>query len=134
MDDNVVYEYGVDINSSFTFKDGDLQLVKYKENLAQAIANRLNTELDELFFIYEDYGSVLNGFLGWRKNDETLRFVKLEVDNCLSKDPRLKSFESKISFDDDKALRIELKVYPLMSSFNYILTDEGLILIEEEEE
>lgn len=128
MADDVHYEYGVDINSSCSFKDGDLDLSRYDENLGQAIANRLNTELDELDVLYDGYGSVLSSFLGWRRNDETLRLVKLEIDNCLSNDPRLSDFKTEVSFNDSGALVIEISIYPYTTSYNFILTNEGVSL------
>lgn len=110
MSENVIYDYGVDIDNSWTFSDGDLKLTKYEENLSQAICNRLNTGLDELYLFYYNYGSILKSFLGWKANEETLEFVKLEVDNCLRDDPRINSFTSEVVYDGDGHLSINLKV------------------------
>ena len=63
MDDSVAYECGVDIDSSFQFRDGDLLLSEYDENLVQAVINRLNTNLEELDLFYEDYGSIFTKIL-----------------------------------------------------------------------
>ena len=47
MNDNVAYECGVDIDSSFQFHDGDLLLAEYDENLVQAVINKLNTKKEK---------------------------------------------------------------------------------------
>ena len=57
MTETINYDYGVDINSHFNFKDGDIQLAEYDNNIAQAIMNRLNTFQDSLDLFYYDYGS-----------------------------------------------------------------------------
>lgn len=129
----VVYEYGVDIDRSFSFIDGDLRLVEYNENIVQAMYNRLNTDLDELDLFYEDYGSVLLGFCGWRRVNETLQYIKLEVDNCLKKDPRLSFFNSEVKFNELGEVVISITLYPAVLNVNFVLNDEGLNIINDEE-
>lgn len=107
-----MYELGVDINSSFTFHDGDLELVKYEDNLVQAIVNRLNTELNELDLFYTGYGSVLLGFLGWRANDETIKFIKSELETVLKAEPRLLAWSYDVEYKGEGFLRIDLILNP----------------------
>ena len=125
----VIYDFGVEVHSDWDFIDGDLKLVSYDDNLCQAIRNRLNTCLDELDLFYEDYGSILSGFLGWKANDETLSFIKLEVDNCLKNDFRLVNCDSKINYKSNGVLEIILVVdyQGTIKEFNYVLDDTGLI-------
>lgn len=125
----VVYDFGVEVHSDWNFIDGDLKLVSYDDNLCQAIRNRLNTSLDELDLFYDDYGSVLSGFLGWKANDETLSFIKLEVDNCLKNDFRLVNCSSNINYKSNGVLEITLVVnyQGTIKEFNYVLEDSGLI-------
>lgn len=125
----VIYDFGVEVHSDWDFIDGDLKLVSYDDNLCQAIRNRLNTSLDELDLFYEDYGSILSGFLGWKANDETLSFIKLEVDNCLKNDFRLVNCDSKINYKSNGVLEIILVVdyQGTIKEFNYVLDDTGLI-------
>ncbi len=86
--DNIL-ELGTDFNSSWEFNDeGDLNLVTNDSNLVQAISNRLNTRNGELDLFYSEYGSFLCNFLGWKKNDTTLEFMRIELDKALSQDPR----------------------------------------------
>ena len=60
-----ISELGVDINSSWNFKNGDVVLVKYEDNIEQSIINRLSCKLDALDIFYDYYGSNLDEFLGW---------------------------------------------------------------------
>ena len=104
----VAYNYGVDLHNNLRFVNGDLQLAEYEENIAQAIGNRLNTVYDTLDLFYGDYGSVLSSFLGWRNTDNTLKFVKLEVDNVLSQDPRLDEFSTSVEYVNSDKIRINI--------------------------
>lgn len=104
----VAYNYGVDLHNNLRFVNGDLQLAEYEENIAQAIGNRLNTVYDTLDLFYGDYGSVLTSFLGWRNTDNTLKFVKLEVDNVLSQDPRLDEFSTSVEYVNNDKIRINI--------------------------
>ena len=78
-----IIELGADLNRNWEFKDGDLLLVENKDNLVQSILNRLNSDYDSLDLFYYDYGSVLSNFLGWKHNDETLEFIRLEIEDTL---------------------------------------------------
>jgi hypothetical protein len=136
MDDEILYECGVDIDSSFTFQDGDLVLAKYEDNLVQAVANRLKTDLDELDLFYEDYGSVITGFLGWKQTD-ALHYIKAELDNVLMKEPRIYQHESQIEYLGNRKLRIELTLYTNnqdVVNANLILSTDGIIEVETDEE
>ena len=136
MDDEVLYECGVDIDSSFTFKDGDLVLAEYEDNLVQAIANRLNTDLGELDLFYDDYGSVITGFLGWKQSD-AVQYIKAELDNVLLKDPRIWQHESTVEYAGDGKLRINLTIYTNNENIigtNMVITPDGVIEIETDEE
>ena len=132
MADEILYECGVDIDSSFTFKDGDLVLSEYEDNLVQAIANRLNTDLDELDMFYEDYGSVITGFLGWKQTDAQY-YIKSELDNVLLKDPRIWQHESSVEYEGSGKLRIDLTLYTNNQNIigtNFVLNTDGVIEIE----
>ena len=85
--------FGTDILSSWEFNEhGDLMLVGNKDNVGQAISNRLRTQLNELDLFYAGYGSFLTQFLGWKKNDSTLEFMRLEIETRLAGDPRLSGY------------------------------------------
>lgn len=131
----VNYEYGVDIEHSWSFVDGDLKLISYNDNIAQTIVNCLNTELDELFVFYDGYGSILKSFLGWKANVETLSFMKLEIDKALSRDPRLNNFTSTINYNNKGEVEINIVVSNLNNvntEVNLVLNKIGDISVEEE--
>ena len=132
-----LYELGVDIRSDFTFENGDLKLSKYEENLVQAICNRLNTNLDELELFYEDYGSVLSSFIGWKANDETIEYMQKEIDIVLQDEPRIVDSEIEITYGGDGLMKINLNLTTSSEAeieANLILNKDGTIEIEDETE
>ena len=135
--DEIFYEGGIDLNSNMTFEDGDIVLVEYADNLCQAVTNRLNTSLNELDLFYEDYGSILTGFFGSKGNNTTIGFIKTELNNCLSKEPRLRKHEADVSYTGDGLLRIDLRLYPVNTDnnidLNLVLTETGNVEIINEE-
>ena len=135
MEDEVLYECGVDIDSSFTFRDGDLVLSEYENNLVQAVTNRLNTDLDELDLFYEDYGSILTGFLGWKASD-ALTYIQAEIDNVLLQEPRLIRHDSNVEYTETGVIRINLTLYTSSNigiEANLVLTKDGVVEIEIDE-
>lgn len=105
-----IIELGTDLKSSWQFKDGDLQLVENKDNLIQSILNRLNCEYDGLDLFYSEYGSVLSNFLGWKHDDETLEFIRLEIEDTLDQEPRLSDFSVEVSYNGFGKVLIELYI------------------------
>lgn len=112
MVDEVLYQLGVDLNSDFNFHDGDIQLASYNDNLVQAVINRLNTKLNSLELFYEDYGSVLTSFFGWKANNTTLNLMRIELDNTLKNETRLSGYSVDMEYQSDGLLHIDLTLYP----------------------
>lgn len=132
----VLYECGVDLQSNFTFRNGDIVLAEYEENLAQSVTNRLNTELNTLNLFYEDYGSVLTGFFGWKATEDTLHYIQAEIDNTLLSEPRLTKHESEVSYDKDGVLKINLVLYTSSNNsteLNLVMGKNGVIEVDENE-
>ena len=128
-----VYDYGVDIASELSFVDGDLKLVEYEDNIVQAVANRLNTVEDSLDLFYESYGSVFLQFLGWRREETTLRFMKVELDKTLSEDPRISSFSSELEYDRNGNVMVQIRLDDFEETVvNLVLDGTGVSIIEEE--
>ncbi len=125
-----VYEYGVDVGSDLSFNEGDINLSEYEDNIAQAIANRLNTIQDSLDLFYYDYGSFLTHFFGWRKTDETLGFIKLELENVLKKDTRINNFTVDLKYiTKGVAITIVLTDFEEVN-LNLVLNENGVEVIE----
>jgi len=130
-----IVELGTDLNNNWEFKDGDLQLVENKVNLAQSILNRLNSEYDCLDLFYYNYGSVLSNFLGWKHNDETLEFIRLEIEDTLEQDPRLSNFAVDLSYNQVGEILIELYIVfndDTDLSLSLVLEKDGEIVADRE--
>ena len=125
-----IVELGTDINSSWSFKDGDLNLISGKQNLIQATRNRLNNALNSLDNFYLEYGSILWRFMGWRSEPITLKFMEIEIRNCLNQDPRLTEYTIDLSYTDKETILINIFVtYDDETEFNmnYILSTDGTV-------
>lgn len=130
---NDIVELGTDLNSNWEFKDGDLELVENKDNLVQSILNRLNCVYDGLDLFYFDYGSVLSQFLGWKRDDKTLEFIRLEIESVLSQDPRLSNFNVEMSYNQLGGVSIELYVFyndETDFTLNLVLDEGGEVIGE----
>lgn len=125
-----VYDYGVDIHTDFEFENGDIKLCEYEDNIIQAIANRLNTLQDSMDFFYTDYGSFLNYYYGWKKRNETLNFIKLEIMNSLRKDPRINDITVELEYIE-KGISINITLNDFGNiNLNFNLTDDGVEMME----
>lgn len=125
-----IVELGTDINSSWSFKDGDLNLISGKQNLIQATRNRLNNALNSLDDFYLEYGSILWRFMSWRSEPITLKFMEIEIRNCLNQDPRLTEYTIDLSYADKETVLINIFVtYDDETEFNmnYILSTDGTV-------
>jgi len=130
-----IIELGTDLNTNWEFKDGDLILVENKDNLIQSILNRLNSEYDSLDLFYYDYGSVLSNFLGWKRNDETLEFVRLEIEDTLEQEPRLSDFSVEALFNEVGGILIKLFIVfddDTDFSLSLVLEKDGEIVADRE--
>ena len=125
-----IYELGTDIKSDWIFENGDIKLVDNEENLVQSICNRLTSPETGFDLYYGNYGSVLGQFLGWRRRQETLDFMKIEIDNCLDQDPRIQKHDVELSFEDG-SVKIDLKLnYGEDSdlSLSLVLNNDGVVV------
>ena len=105
-----IVSIGTDMQSDWSFNDkGDLELVSGKDNISQAISNRLSTELNSLLF-YNEYGSLLWSFIGWRGSKQSLEFMKIEIENRLLQDPRLREYSVDLEYLGDGSVRIDMGI------------------------
>ena len=109
IEDNIV-ELGVDVNTNWEFVNGDLLLVDNETNIMQSIINRLNCEYDALDNYYFEYGSDIKQFLGFKSSNETLEFIKIEVENTLEQDPRLNDFTVETRYDEEDNVLLNLNI------------------------
>ena len=128
--------FGTDINNNWEFDEhGDLVVIKNKDNVGQAISNRLRTQLNELDLFYAGYGSFLTQFLGWKKNDSTLEFMRLEIETRLAGEPRLSGYSVRLEYTDN-GVQIDMDLVlndddNVSVSESLVLTDDGIAVVGE---
>lgn len=107
-----VVEFGVDIDSSWSFNDaGDLNLISNDDNVYQAVVNRLTCPLDYFELFYENYGSILHQYMGDWNDDDTLEFIRIEVENRLMQDFRLIDFIVEVFNDGVERVKINIRFF-----------------------
>lgn len=123
-----IVELGTDISSTWEFSKGDLVLVNHTDNMRQAIKNRISCPLD--YLDYDNYGSDIHSFLGGRKNDTVLNFLKIEIETRLIQDPRIQDFEVTTYIKEDGNIGIDIDVNfdeDMDLSMSLVLNNEGVI-------
>ena len=127
----MVYELGTDINHQWTFHKGDLQLIQDNDNLKQAIYNRITTQDGTYQHFYNNYGSILNTYLGFKKNTTTLEFMKIELERVLLQDPRLQDFKLELDYDE-KGVKVDLTINVDGTDMELNFITDGIIIEETE--
>ena len=124
-------EFGIDIDRAWDFNDGDLVLVKDENNVSQAVVNRLTCFQPNFTVYYENYGGSLMEHLGSRKDEESLKFIQIELDSILEQEERILEYESNLSYTDT-GVRIDLKldVDGENVDLNLILDREGVTIAD----
>lgn len=129
-----VKEFGTDFNSNYTFINGDLEIVSDKQNIKQAIINRLNTHEGWYDLFYNSYGGFLHSFHGWKRLQSTLNFMKIEIINILSQDPRFVNIDVDLAFNDNGEINMHVNLFydeETDLNLSFVINDSG---IEESEE
>ena len=131
-------DLGTDIDREWTFNEQmDIKLIENEDNLTQAIINRLNCFYDRLGFMYEDYGSFLRSYLGWKATDETLEFIRLEIETTLEQDPRIIDPDIDVEYTGDGTVTITINTELTEDDeleLNLLLDNDGVTEEETEEE
>lgn len=103
-------DFGTDINADWGLtSDGDLQIISNTGNLNQAITNRLTCGLDNLDLFYDGYGCNLSQFLGWRKTEQTLQFIKLELMKRLGSEERILGYSLNVEYTET-GVRVDMEL------------------------
>lgn len=93
-------DFGTDLN--WNGSDNELTTVTGDDNIIQSVKNRLNTDYDELNWIYNNYGCNYKQFLGDRATDTTLEFIKNSIKQSLDEEERIDSYDLELSYMDGK--------------------------------
>ena len=102
-------DVGVDIKSDWSLDETvDLSLAHDEDNLVQAVINRLGCYQPSFEVYYTLYGGFLSEYFGRKRTDETLKFMKIELDTILSQEERINSFTSELSYNPDGSVRVDL--------------------------
>ena len=128
-------EFGTDI--SWELSNNDVATVSDEKNLLQAIANRLNTNFDELDWVYENYGCNFQDFLGYKKNDTTFEFVKNSITESLEHEPRVTLLNLELSYQNDDQLNIVLELAyeeDEVIEASLVLGNEGVLEVEDSDD
>lgn len=126
-------EYGTDIHRSWTFTNGDLLLASDEYNVAQAIQNRISTNLDELELYYPEYGSLLRTYLGEKRTAENLEFINIEIRSRLELEPRFYDAEVESEYTDDGGIKVTITgTYGVENEFevNLVMDNTGEVIID----
>lgn len=107
------------------YTNGDIVIVEDKDNMIQSVINRLNTNTDELDYLYENYGCDLKQYLGLPTTATTLELVKNAITDVLNQDSRLDILDLELSYKDESTLNILLSC-----SFNDSTLDLDMSLTE----
>ena len=79
----------------------------------------MNTDTNELDFLYSDYGCNLKQFLGLKKSNTTVELIKNTIVDTLERDKRLNLINIDVEFVNDDKISILL---------NYSFNDEEIEL------
>lgn len=97
----------------------DLQTISGRENLAQAIVNRLLTRKGELaHFGHPDYGSRLYLLIGELNNIRQRAKAELYIRECLAQEPRIETVKE-VAFakpnrqEGRDTLKIQIRIKPI---------------------
>jgi phage baseplate assembly protein W len=111
------YGLGADLKVG---KKGDLQTVSGRENLGQALMQRLLTRKGELTDLgHPRYGSRLHELIGQPNNQATRDLVRLYAKECVMQEPRVKDIaEVKVTpvSGDPHAVILDITVIPIKSN------------------
>ena len=130
--------FGTDIDSSWSFVDGDLELSKGTSNLGQAIQNRLMADDDQYSDFYIRYGGRLFDHFGDLNHPTIHEYIRIEIEDILRQDPRIKEInECTVNKISSSAVECNLKVTPIGSdeiiSLNLVINDDSGVFISSSE-
>jgi phage baseplate assembly protein W len=101
-------------------KSGDLMTSHGRQNLGQAILNRLLTRRGELAELgHPDYGSRLHELIGEPNNSQTRDLVRLYAKECIAQDPRIHEIVRltvATAADNPHIVLLDITVLPIRSS------------------
>lgn len=108
-------DYGVDLQWT---NDASLTTVKNEDNVLQHIKNRLQTNYEELDWVYDNYGCNYKQYLGLKANSESLEFIKNSITQSLKEDEFIDDFDLSLSYIGNGVINIVLNINGEYFDFN----------------
>lgn len=130
--------FGTDIDSTWSFVDGDLELSTGNGNIGQAIQNRLMTDDDQYTQFYIQYGGRLYEHLGDLNHHTIHEYIRIEIEHILEQEPRIKEItECTVNKTSNREVECNLKIKPVGSDevipLNLVINDDGGVFINSSE-
>ena len=126
--------YGADVNKSWTFTNGDIDMVNDSINLGQAIVNRLNAGLETYDIFYAKYGGVLLEHLGDLNHPHIHEYMRIEIESILEQEPRIQNLECTVNKTDSNSIECNLKVTVLgsdeVNEYDLVINEDSYIGID----
>lgn len=127
--------YGTDIKDSFSFSNGDIDIVSGIENLEQSILNILNTDLGFYDWCYTNYGSNLSKIYGRKNDNNSLEYLRIEIEHAVIKNPRINNVSVNCTKEDPITVNAELEILPINSeeivTINLVINDDYKVQIND---
>ena len=125
--------YGNDIDKSWTFTNGDINIVKNVNNLGQAIYNRLRTDLGTFDMFYVKYGGNLYEELGEVNHPTIHEYIRIEIEHILEQEHRIQNIDCTVNKLDSNGVDVTLKVTPIRSTetltYNLVIGNDSYVTI-----
>lgn len=130
--------FGTDIDSTWSFVDGDLELSTGNGNIGQAIQNRLMTDDNQYTQFYIQYGGRLYEHLGDLNHSTIHEYIRIEIEHILEQEPRIQEImECTVNKTSNREVECNLKIKPVGSDevipLNLVINDDGGVFINSSE-
>lgn len=127
---------GTDFKDTWSFVDGDLEIVTDIENLEQACTNRLNTNKEFYQWCYDNYGGDIFKVIGMVNNDHALEYLRIEIESILMQDPRIREVQADCYKSDPISIYADVDILTInseeMVTINLVINDDYVVKINEE--
>lgn len=127
--------YGTDIDNTWSFSNGDINLIKGASNLGQAILNRLKADSNTFSMFYNKYGGNLFEHMGDLNHETIHEYIRIEIESILEQEHRIQNLEVTVKKISTSSVEAKLKITPISSDdvveYNLILNDDSSIIIDE---
>ena len=127
--------YGTDINTDWSFTNGDINLISGSNNLGQAIVNRLRADLDTYDIFYSKYGGNLFEHMGDLNIPTIHEYIRIEVEAVLEQEPRIHNIiDCTVMKTNTNEVKVTLNVTPVgddgVVEYNLVLNNDTVILLD----